>query len=66
VLKRETQAWLGQVLNIPAYRDITIRISRRFMRVASTFTSDVHDEKGEQQAVAAALDADHEEGMDVE
>jgi hypothetical protein len=36
------------------------------MRAGSTFTSDVHDKKGEQQAVAAALDADHEEGMDVE
>jgi hypothetical protein len=47
VLKRETQARLGQALNIPAYRDIAIGISRRFMRAGSAFTSDVHDEKGE-------------------
>jgi hypothetical protein len=55
VLKRETQARLGQALNIPAYRDIAIGISRRFMRASSAFTSDVHDEK---EHVAMALDAD--------
>jgi hypothetical protein len=64
VLKRETQAWLGQALNIPAYRDIAIRISQRFMRGASAFRSDAHDEK--EQPAAAEFNADHEEGMDAE
>jgi hypothetical protein len=64
VLKRETQARLGQALNITTYWDITIGISRRFMRVSSAFTSDIHDKK--EQGSAAALDADQEAGMDVE
>ncbi|CEL11233.1 hypothetical protein ASPCAL14336 [Aspergillus calidoustus] len=66
VLKRETQARLGQALNIPAYWDIAIGISRRFMRAGCAFTSDVHDEKEQQAAAAMVLDADQEEGMDAE
>ncbi|BCR87440.1 uncharacterized protein ACHE_40003A [Aspergillus chevalieri] len=62
VLKRETQARLGQALNIPAYRDIAIGISRRFLRASSTFTSDRQDETEQ----AAALDADCEDGMDAD
>jgi hypothetical protein len=64
VLKRETQARLGQALNIPAYRDIAIGISQRFMRGASAFRSDAHDEK--EQPAAVEFNADHEEGMDAE
>ncbi|CEL06420.1 hypothetical protein ASPCAL09597 [Aspergillus calidoustus] len=45
VLKRETQARLGQALNIPAYRDIAIGISRWFMRGASAFRSNAYNEK---------------------
>jgi hypothetical protein len=66
VLKRETQARLGQALNIPAYRDIAIGISRRFMRGASAFTSDAHAHDEKEQPAAAEFDADHEEGMDAE
>ncbi|KAL4947050.1 hypothetical protein BDW69DRAFT_190555 [Aspergillus filifer] len=65
VLKRETQAWLGQALNITAYQDIAIRISWQFMRAGRAFTSNMQDKK-EQPAAAAMLDADQEEGMDAE
>jgi hypothetical protein len=64
VLKQETQARLGQVLNITAYQDIAIRISQRFMRASSAFTSNIYDKK--EQGSTAALDADQEAGMDAE
>jgi superfamily II DNA or RNA helicase len=44
VLKRETAIGLhGYSLNIPAYRDIAIGISRRFLRVSSVFPHNVQD-----------------------
>jgi hypothetical protein len=44
LLKRETTAGLrGQALNLPAYRDIAIGISRRFMRPSSIYPMGVGD-----------------------
>ncbi|CAG8283084.1 unnamed protein product [Penicillium salamii] len=43
LLKRETTAGLrGQALNLSAYRDIAIGISRRYMRPSSVFPSNMH------------------------
>jgi hypothetical protein len=41
VLKRETKMQLQYPINIQAYRDIAIGISRRWMRPSSAFTSNV-------------------------
>jgi hypothetical protein len=44
LLKRETAAGLrGQALNLPAYRDIAIGISRRYMRPSSIYPMGVGD-----------------------
>jgi superfamily II DNA or RNA helicase len=50
VLKRATQARLGQPLNIAAYRDVAIAISRRFMRGKAAFKSD-QDDDGEEEEI---------------
>ena len=43
-LKRESRIGLGLELTIPAYREIAIGISRRFMRKGSAFQADEGDE----------------------
>ena len=44
-------------IGIQIYRDITIGISRRWMRPSSQFTSDMREER---ETAQAALDADAE------
>ncbi|KAK7178083.1 hypothetical protein PSPO01_15863 [Paraphaeosphaeria sporulosa] len=43
-LKRETSVGLGQPLTIPAYREIAIGISRRFLRGSTAFQQEEGDE----------------------
>ncbi|KAJ5302427.1 hypothetical protein N7476_009226 [Penicillium atrosanguineum] len=62
VLKRETAIGLhGYSLNIPAYRDIAIGISRRFLRVSSVFPNNVQDSR---TTDGTPDDADDESQMD--
>ncbi|KAF9882584.1 hypothetical protein FE257_006232, partial [Aspergillus nanangensis] len=63
ILKRETHARLGKAINIPAYRDIAIGISRRFMRPSSQFPQNQRETR---EADPAMLDADNEAEMDPE
>lgn len=45
MLKRETATGLhGASLTIPAYRNIAIGISRRFLRESSVFPQNQHDD----------------------
>ncbi|KAF7174542.1 hypothetical protein CNMCM5623_007766 [Aspergillus felis] len=60
VLKWETRTRLGTAIHIAAYRDIAIGISRRFLRPSTAFPYNIQDEP------APAMDADAEEGMDIE
>ncbi|RMJ20764.1 hypothetical protein PHISP_08366, partial [Aspergillus sp. HF37] len=63
VLKRETAIGLhGQALNLPAYRDIAISISRRFLRPSSTFPNNAQQDS----RAEIADDADSEDNMDPE
>ncbi|RAQ58266.1 hypothetical protein COH20_007739 [Aspergillus flavus] len=57
VLQRGTKVHLRYAVNIQAYRDIAIGISRRWMRPAITFRSNVQEDR---DAVQAALDDDAE------
>ncbi|KAF7174556.1 hypothetical protein CNMCM5623_007827 [Aspergillus felis] len=59
-LKQETHTRLGTAIHISAYRDIAIGISRRFLRPSTAFPYNIQDEP------APAMDADAEEGMDIE
>ncbi|KAL5371347.1 hypothetical protein DPSP01_014324 [Paraphaeosphaeria sporulosa] len=43
-LKRETSVGLSQPLTIPAYREIAIGISRRFLRGSTAFQQEEGDE----------------------
>ena len=43
-LQRETKIGLGQAINIQAYREIAIGISRRFIRESVSFSRDITDE----------------------
>ncbi|KAH1735539.1 hypothetical protein KXX09_006613, partial [Aspergillus fumigatus] len=61
-LKRETRTWLGTAIHIAAYWDIAIGISRRFLRPSTAFPYNVQ----EAEPAPAAMDADAEEGMDIE
>jgi hypothetical protein len=62
VLKRETTIGLnGQAINLNAYRDMAIGISRRFMRLSSVFLSNIR-----QDGRAEASQDDDEEGMNAE
>ncbi|KAH2527256.1 hypothetical protein KXW97_002333, partial [Aspergillus fumigatus] len=61
-LKRETRTRLGTAIHIAAYRDIAIGISRRFLRPSTAFPHNVQ----EAEPAPAAMDADAEEGMDIE
>jgi hypothetical protein len=62
VLKRETAIGLhGYSLNIPAYRDIAIGISRRFLRTSSVFPNNVQDDHTADDTLD---DADDESQMD--
>ncbi|RHZ49046.1 uncharacterized protein CDV56_103939 [Aspergillus thermomutatus] len=61
-LKRETRTQLGTAIHIAAYRDITIAISRRFLRPSTAFPHNIQ----EANPAPAAMDADAEEGMDME
>jgi superfamily II DNA helicase RecQ len=62
VLKRETTIGLnGQAINLNAYRDIAIGISRRFMRPSSVFPNNT-----QQDTRAEASQEDDEEGMNAE
>ena len=62
VLKRETTIGLnGQAINLNAYRDIAIGISRRFMRPSSVFPNNTR-----QDVRAEASQEDDEEGMNAE
>jgi superfamily II DNA or RNA helicase len=64
VLKRETAIGLhGASLNIPAYRNIAIGISRRYLRESSVFPQN-QQEDGTTEAPVD--DADDEDGMDPE
>jgi RAD3-like DEAD/DEAH box helicase len=47
-------------LNLPAYRNIAIGISRRYLRVSSVFPQNIQDDG----TPAPADDGDHESGMD--
>jgi len=61
-LKRETEIGLkGRVLNLPAYRNIAIGISRRYLRLSSSFPENVRNDGSTE---APAEDEDHERGMD--
>ncbi|UDD65536.1 hypothetical protein AFCA_012713 [Aspergillus flavus] len=57
VLQRETKIHLRYAVNIQTYRDIAIGISRRWMRPAIAFRSNVQEDY---DAVQAALDDDAE------
>ncbi|KAB8199117.1 hypothetical protein BDV34DRAFT_218315 [Aspergillus parasiticus] len=57
MLKRETKIQLRHFINIQAYRDIAIEISRRWMQLSSQFPSDVREER---ETALAALDTDAE------
>ena len=46
-LKRESRIGLGLELTIPAYREIAISISRRFLRRSTAFRADEGDENEE-------------------
>ena len=63
LLKRETTTGLGgQALNLPAYRDIAIGISRRYMRPSSVFPNNAQkDDRANLQE-----DADAESGLGAE
>lgn len=64
VLKRETAIGLhGASLNIPAYRNIAIGISRRFLRESSVFPQNQQEDGTTNMPVD---DADDEGGMDPE
>ncbi|KKZ66219.1 hypothetical protein EMCG_08055 [[Emmonsia] crescens] len=64
VLKRETRIGLhGQGLNLAAYRDIAIAISRRFMCSSSGFKNNSQQEEEEQ---VAGSNGDEDEAMDPE
>lgn len=64
MLKRETAIGLhGASLNIPAYRNIAIGISRRYLRESSVFPQN-QQEDGTTEAPVD--DADDENGMDPE
>ena len=61
-MKRETAAGLhGQALNLPAYRDIAIGISRRYMRPSSVFPNNTQNDDRTVQD-----DADAENSMGAE
>jgi hypothetical protein len=63
LLKRETTAGLrGQALNLPAYRDIAIGISRRFMRPSSIFPNNAHND----ERASSQDDPDSEAGLGAE
>lgn len=59
-LERETHTRLGNAIHIAAYCDIAIGISRRFLRPSVAFSHNVND------VDPPAMDADAEEGMDIE
>lgn len=62
VLKRETQTRLSrQGITIPAYRDLAVGISRRFLRPNSQFR---HNQQEERETELAGIDADDEDHMD--
>ncbi|KAH2740398.1 hypothetical protein KXW10_001257, partial [Aspergillus fumigatus] len=61
-LKQETRTRLGTAIHITAYQDIAIGISRRFLRPSTAFPHNVQ----EAEPAPAAMDADAEEGMDIE
>ena len=62
MLKRETTIGLnGQAINLIAYRDIAIGISRRFMRPSSVFPNNTR-----QDVRAEASEEDDEDGMNAE
>ncbi|EDN04941.1 conserved hypothetical protein [Histoplasma mississippiense (nom. inval.)] len=64
VLKRETRIGLhGQGLNLAAYRNIAIAISRQFMRPSSAFKNNSQQEEEEQ---VAGSNGDEDEPMDPE
>jgi hypothetical protein len=46
-LKRKSQIGLGLELTIPAYREIAISISRRFLRKSTAFQAEEGDENEE-------------------
>ena len=48
-------------IGIQAYRDITIGISRRWMRPSSQFASDIREER---EAAQTVLDTDAEKHID--
>ncbi|PKX88249.1 uncharacterized protein P174DRAFT_455644 [Aspergillus novofumigatus IBT 16806] len=61
-LKWETRTQLGTAIHIAAYRDIAIGISRQFLRPSTAFPHNIQEAK----PAPAAMDADAEEGMDIE
>ncbi|KAI9035075.1 uncharacterized protein KD926_004657 [Aspergillus affinis] len=64
ILKRETYERLGkQAINLHAYRDIVIGISRRFLRPSSQFP---HNKQETRDQAATILDADNEDSIDAE
>jgi hypothetical protein len=64
VLKQETAIGLHRAsLNIPAYRNIAIRISRRYLRESSVFPQNQQEDSTTEAPVD---DTDNEEGIDPE
>jgi hypothetical protein len=61
-LKQETRTRLGTAIHIAAYRDIAIGISRQFLQPSTAFPHNVQ----EAEPAPAGMDADAEEGMDME
>jgi hypothetical protein len=62
VLKRETAIGLHEAsLNIPAYRNITIRISQRYLRKSSVFPQNQQEDSTTEALVD---DTDNEDGID--
>lgn len=58
VLKRETKMRLQYAVNIQAYREIAIGISRRWMRPSSAFPSNVQEEKAPEVPPECDMDED--------